>query len=380
MSARQTAEPAGGPAIGAAGRYPGIVCRVQDSLTPEEAERFDGFTSAPPHASYMQATSWVELVPVTRLQRFVFLTCEEDGRLTVAGLARLTRLFPGRYLARFQRGPVFHEIEPFKRALPHILRALRDAGVCTLLMNPRWEEDGALEVEGVLASAGMRKLPSADQYAHSTTGLVDMDKPEEEILAGFQDRCRRDIKRAVKKGLVIRPAASEKEADTIRDRRRELATLRNIDELGQPDLVDQWRSFQGREDGVLLLAEAEGQIIGGLAVVREGDRAIIRGGGALPLLPKLPRTHNLIWESMRMLRADGCRTYDLAGMPDDDEVPEDEKRRQMFKLAFNPRIVKLVPIHCAALRPLEHAVLFRARQWYRRSSLRRRLGPLLSRR
>lgn len=357
-----------------------IVCRLQDSLTPEEAARFDQFAAAAPYASYMQKTSWVKLAPITRLRRFLFLTCHEGDQLSVAGLARLTKLFPGRYLARFERGPMFSNVEDFERALPHILDRLREAGVCTALMNPRWEEDGAARVEKILADQGMRKLAAASQAMHSATGLVDLQRTEEEILAGFQKRCQRDIKRAVKKGLHVRPAANEDEARTIRGRRKELAAMRNIDDLGQPDLLDQWRAFQGEEEGVLLLAEAEGQIIGGLAVVREGNRAIIRGGGAVPVLPKLPRTHNLIWESMRLLKAEGCTSYDLAGMPDDEDVDEDEKRRQFFKLAFNPRIVKLVPTYVAALRPLDHAVLFRARQWYQRSGLRRLVGPLLLRR
>jgi lipid II:glycine glycyltransferase (peptidoglycan interpeptide bridge formation enzyme) len=153
-----------------------------------------------------------------------------------------------------------------------------------------------------------------------------------------------------------------------------------MDELGQPDMVDQWRSFKAAEDGVLLLAEAQGRILGGLAVVREGHRAMARSGGTLPILPKLPRMHNLIWESMRIMKARGCTEYDLAGLPDDPNyVKEDERRREQFKLAFNPRIVKLVPIYCAALRPLDHAVLFTTRQWYRGSAISRLIGPRLSR-
>jgi peptidoglycan pentaglycine glycine transferase (the first glycine) len=357
-----------------------VMCRIEPALTPEAAARFDGFTSASRYASYMQTTAWTDLAPTTRLHRFVFVTCEEAGRITVAGLARLTHLFPGRYLARFQRGPVFNETELFRRALPHILKELRAAGVCTVLMSPRWEDDGAREVEGIMTALGMRKLPRDQQPAHSTTGIVDLDRPEEEIIAGFQSRCRRDIRRAERKGLVVRPAETEEEADVARDRRRVLAEIRNMDELGQPDMVDQWRSFKGSEDGVLLLAEAQGSILGGLAVVREGQRAMARSGGTLPILPKLPRMHNLIWESMRIMKARGCREYDLAGLPDNaSDVKEDERRREHFKLAFNPRIVRLVPIYCAALRPFEHAMLFTARQWYRRSPISRLIGPRLSR-
>lgn len=356
-----------------------INCRLQDHISAEDAARFDLFVGTGPHASYMQKTTWVRLAPVTRLHRYMFLQCEEMGQLRVAGLTRLTRLFPGRYMAVFPRGPVFHEIEHFESALPPILDSLRKAGVCTVLMSPRWEDDGARKVEDLLEAHKMRKLGRSAQSMHSTTGHVSLRDTEENIFEGFEKRCRKDIRRATRKGLIIRQATTEEEANQLRDLRREMAAQKNLDDSGLPDLLDQWHSFQKDEEGVFLLAEAEDQLIGGLVVVREGERAVIRGGGTLPILSKIPRTHNLIWESMRVMKKTGCTIFDLAGMPDDEEIEDDERRRQVFKLAFNPRIVKLVPTYFAVLRPFDHALFFSARQWYRRSSIRRFIGPLLRR-
>jgi lipid II:glycine glycyltransferase (peptidoglycan interpeptide bridge formation enzyme) len=225
----------------------------------------------------------------------------------------------------------------------------------------------------------MHKLVQAGASIHSTTGQVSLRESVDAIFEGFEKRCQKDIKRAARKGLLIRQAVTEEEAKQLRDLRREMAAQKNLDDSGQPDLLDQWRSFREDEEGVFLLAEAEGRLIGGLAVVKEGGRAVIRGGGTLPILTKIPRTHNLIWESMRLMRDKGCEVYDLAGMPDDEGIEEDERRRQVFKLAFNPKIVKLVPTYFAVLRPIDHALFFRARQWYRRSSLRRLVAPLLKR-
>jgi len=354
-----------------------LVCSLSSNLTAEEAARLDAFTDSGPHASYMQKTSWVDLSPSRRLRHFLFLTCAEGGELRVAGLARLTKLWAGRYLARFQRGPVFNEIEHFDRALPYILKALREAGVCTAIMNPRWENDGARDVESLLASHGMMRMSARDQSMYTSTALVDLNRREEEIFESFERRCRKDIRRGVKKGVTVRPAANEEEARLVRGRREELVALRNFESFGHPDLVDQWRAFQKNKDGLLLLAEAEGQVIAGLAVAKEGDRAVARGGGAPPILPAVPRLHNLLWESMRLFKERGCTVYDLAGALDQESADAAEKNRDFFKQAFNPRIVQLVPAYCAALNPTEHAVLFNAWRWYRRSPLKKVAGKLL---
>lgn len=356
------------------------MCRISSGLSPEDTARFDEFTDAGPHASYMQRSSWAKADHSRMLRSFVFVTCEENGRLIVAGLARLTRLYRGRYLAKFQRGPVFNEIDHFDRALPAILRELRAAGVCTVMMNPRWEDHEAAEVEKVLAAHGMKRLSARDQSMYSTTALVSLESPEEEIFAGFERRCRKDIRRGVKKGVAVRPAVNEEQARLVRGRRRELAALRDFEDLGQPDLVDQWRGFQKHGDGVLLIAEAQGQVLAGLAVAREGDRAVARSGGGPPVLQAVPRMHNLIWEAMRLFKAKGCVAFDLAGVRNNENAGGAGKRRDFFKMSFVPKIVKLVPIYCAALRPVDHAVFFRAWRWYRRTPLPRLIGPIIRRR
>jgi lipid II:glycine glycyltransferase (peptidoglycan interpeptide bridge formation enzyme) len=69
--------------------------------------------------------------------------------------------------------------------------------------------------------------------------------------------------------------------------------------------------------------------------------------------------------------------FDLAGVTDEKHSDDGGEKRDFFKQAFNPRIVKLVPSYCAALRPLEHAVFFNAWRWYRHTPLKKIAGRLL---
>jgi hypothetical protein len=83
---------------------------------------------------------------------------------------------------------------------------------------------------------------------------------------------------------------------------------------------------------------------------------------------------------MRVFRDRGCTVYDLAGVTEGGVTDEGGRRRDFFKKAFNPRIVRLVPSYCAALRPAEHALFFNAWRWYRRTPLKKFAGKLLKKR
>jgi hypothetical protein len=70
----------------------------------------------------------------------------------------------------------------------------------------------------------------------------------------------------------------------------------------------------------------------------------------------------------------------MAGLPDGEPENAGAKNRQQFKMAFNPRLERLVPVYVNRLRPVSHAILFRARQAYRNSRIKTFVGPVLRRR
>jgi len=350
---------------------------LSEELEPHEAERFHAFVESSAASSYLQSPQWPRIAPATKLQRFFHLTCEEDGELAVAGIARFTRLAPGRHLASFQRGPVFREPAAFERCLPELARVLREAGACTCLVNPRWEDDKAELVCGALERNGFVALPPDSEPQYRSTGLVDLTPSEDELLAGFKRRCRRFIRSATKKGLVVRPARDEADAARFQQLFGDFAVRKGYGVDGQPSVLDQWRVVK-QQGGVFLLAEIEDELVGGHVVFRESKRAFWMTLASSDRFPDIPRSYNLLWEAMREMKRQGCTSFDMAGFPPDEPRDEAERKRMYFKQAFEPRRVKLVPMHSLALRPLSHALLFGSRQMYRRNErLQALVAPLL---
>lgn len=358
-----------------------FLCHFSDHLEPKTEVTLNQFVDDSPATSSMQRSTWTHLVHLNRVQRFAYLWCEEkkSGRFLMAGVARLTQLFPGRYIAVFHRGPVVNKIAHFESLLPGVMMCLRQFGVCTMTVSPFWQDEEAENVQHLLNSHGFTPLDPAEQSLHTTTGLIDLTHSEEEIFSGFSRSCRGDIRRTARKGVVIQSITTETEIRTFRDIHIEMARNRGMDIAGQPDIMKQWQSLrQGKEDGVCLSAKINNQMVGGIIVVREGRRAMPRTLASRPVSIKLPRNSGLMWEAMQRMKRIGCHFYDMGGL-DGSDGDEGRKRRYLFKFAFNPKIVHLVPIHMVVLRPASYRLLFGIRQAYHRFPMRRYVARLLRR-
>jgi lipid II:glycine glycyltransferase (peptidoglycan interpeptide bridge formation enzyme) len=69
----------------------------------------------------------------------------------------------------------------------------------------------------------------------------------------------------------------------------------------------------------LLTAEYEGRPLAALMVFARGSRAwYVYGGSTEEERDRMPN-YSLQWEAMRWARSRGCETYDLWGVPDEDE-------------------------------------------------------------
>lgn len=333
----------------------------------------DAFLRESPFAAYQQTRTWMDVVPRTGVQEYRIVAVLEGEAPIGAAVVRRTALAPGAWLATMQRGPVVHDAAKLSVVLPAMMDALREAGCCSLQLAPRVRGRDMPVMAEVLRANGFVPLPERRQPLHNTTGIVWLDKPEAAVLAGFKQRGRRQIKAAEKAGVTVRPADG---TDDIAAYQRVLDAFRaskpDYDMKGLPDAAGQARLI-AELGGAMLLAELGGAVIGGHAFVRQGEEAIWLSLATSDDHPQIARSYPLLWAGMRVARAMGCIGYDLAGMPVGDPDASEAGRVQ-FKSAFAPTRRIMPPMQVAALKPVRHAIFFRARQFYRGTVRRRARG------
>lgn len=347
-----------------------IQSHIETMLSPrlcaEDETGFRTFTSSSRFAAYQQSLAWANHAPSGGRYDYLLFLCRRRGETIGAGVVRRTKLAPFTFLATLQRGPVVAELDDLGPVLKALKRALKEAGCCTVIVGPRARGEERDRVLASLSQAGFSALPNSAQSLHVSTGLVDLRPSEEAILAAFKQRGRRQVRAAAGKGVGIRSAETGADIAAYEAITAEfMAGKPAYDRKGQPDARGQ-AAIVAANGGGILLAELNGEVIGGHSFVVQGKEAIWLSIATSNRDPSLPRSYLLVWEAMRMAKRLGCQAYDLAGMVGSDPRDRGEANREQFKQAFAPSLEELVPAHLAALDPVRHAIFFSARQAYRR--------------
>ena len=329
-----------------------------------EARGFDTFVAASPFAAYQQTRAWAEVAPRAGRHEFLLWLAHSGTRPIAAAVIRKTVLSPGRWLATVQRGPIVHRAHDLGLALPRLLETLGAHGCCSVQLAPRVRGRELPVMADALRDAGFTPLADDRQPLHRATGIVWLDKPEEEILAGFRQGLRRQLRAADKAGVSVRTVASAADVATYQSLLDAFRAARpDYDMGGLPDATGQAHLIAAL-GGAMLLAEKDGRAVGAHAFVRQADEAIWLSMATLDD-DKAPRSAPLLWAAMRAARAQGCVGYDLAGVPLADPQDGGEANRARFKASFAPHKRILLPMQVAAVKPVSHAVLFSAREAYR---------------
>jgi lipid II:glycine glycyltransferase (peptidoglycan interpeptide bridge formation enzyme) len=150
------------------------------------------------------------------------------------------------------------------------------------------------------------------------TVLIDISGTEDSILARMNQGTRRKIRQSLKNDIRYWQAARE-------DVPRFTAMMnttgeRNAFGVHEPRYYEQaYDLFVPAGDAALILAEHEGDALAGVMVFALGQTAWYLYGASSNLKRNLMAAYGVQWAAIQWARAKGCTTYDLWGIPDEDE-------------------------------------------------------------
>lgn len=187
------------------------------------------------------------------------------------------------------------------------------------------------------------------RYVYTVT--VD-GKSDEELLAGFNQLWRRNVKKAEKSGVTVRmgtradlPAFHQVYVETAeRDhfRPRNLVYFERF-----------WDALSIRNDRVrLFIAEVDGEVAASTIWVRVGRHAWYSYGASTTKHRDARPSNALQWAMLRAARDAGCVTYDLRGISDTLNESDPLFGLIRFKLGIGGQAVEYVGEHDYAINPL----------------------------
>jgi len=316
-------------------------------LSENEAPRWDDFVARHAQGHLLQAWTWGEFKARWgwRAQR---VAIEQDAAI-LAGAQVLFRRVPFGAIAYVPKGPVCAPRQD--AALAPLLAALHAAaraqGAIFLRVEPEWED--ASEAARLLERYGWRAGAAVQPRR---TLHIDLTRAPDDILAQMKPKWRYNIHLAERKGVIVREG-NVRDLDAFY-RLSEITARRDRFAIHSRDYYEAaWQLFARRGMATLLVAEVEGQPIAALMAFAFGGKAWYLYGASSDEQRNLMPNHLLQWRAMLWAKTQGCRLYDLWGIPDVEpsttSLPEGLHR---FKAGFGGRVVRYVGAYDYVYRPV----------------------------
>ncbi len=259
------------------------------------------------------------------------------------------RLPLGFKVAYVPKGPAIDWNNPLavNQSLTALKRFAKQRG--TLFLKIEADADDTPSLRSLFQKAGFVPGKSVQPKA---TIIIDIEPSEEAILAAMKSKTRYNIRLAARKGVTVRQGSVEDL--TIFDQLNQLTARR--DGFAVHPLAYYQAAFQQfpSQNRVLLLAEFQGTPLAGLIVFTwEGRAYYLYGASGNEHRNKMP-TYLLQWEAIKWAKTQGCRSYDLWGIPDApvETLEAEFSQRQeglwgvyRFKRGFGGQVVYSLPAY-----------------------------------
>ena len=290
--------------------------RSSPGIPAVAAEAWDRFVAERPDAHVLQTSPWGALK--SQFGWDVERVCLLDQGSAVAGAQVLFRRLPaglGR-LAYVPRGPLvdWQDAPKVDSLLRTIRKVARTKGAIALMIEPELADSGLRHEQ--LRRMGFRRSPMTIQPPR--TIVVDISDDEDTILRGMKSKTRYNVRLAGRKGVTVR----EGNAADVAAFNGLMRTTGERDEFGvhaSAYYEAAYRHFVPRNWARLLLAEVAGEPVAGIMVFALPPKAwYLYGASSDAHREKMP-TYLLQWRAIQWAKSLGCTSYDLWGVPDEDE-------------------------------------------------------------
>jgi lipid II:glycine glycyltransferase (peptidoglycan interpeptide bridge formation enzyme) len=321
-----------------------------------ERARFDDAVAASPLADFMQSWEWGEVKRPSGWTPLRLLVT--DGERVRAACSVLSKVpAPGvPPLLYAPRGPVLdYADDEALRAL--VAGVKRHAGKAFML---KCDPPVARADAAALERAGFAHAPSGAFGGVQPVAVMvlDLDKPEDDVFAGFKNKWRYNVRLAERKGVKVREGAR----DDLRAFYEVLVETARRDGFlvrGRAYFETLWDELEPRGMLKLFLAEYEGRVIAGIVLLCMGGRATYVYGASSNEHRNVMPNHLVQWTAIRWARANGHRVYDFRGVSpvrDGEPVEPHIAGLNRFKEGFGARYVEYAGPYDLVLRPSWYAV------------------------
>lgn len=282
--------------------------------------------------------SWNWSLVQERLGNKVFrLGMFEEKNLVGVCLAVLIAARRGKYL-HLRHGPVFTDFtKNFDEFLPFVTRFIHTHRVSFLRMSPLLPQE-RFDMS-FLRSRGFRNAPIHNMDAENGW-VLDIQKTDEELLAGMRKTTRYLVRKAEKSDLTIRKTTDPKDFKKFLDlyeitsKRHKFVPHRGMEE--------ELEIFGKDNQSALFLVEYKRNVIAGALIIFYGKQAIYHHAASDDTYRDIPAAYGLQWAIIKEARSMGKTVYNFWGVVPPEKPKHPWQGLTLFKTGFGGRRVNYI--------------------------------------
>ena len=196
------------------------------------------------------------------------------------------------------------------------------------------------------------KLKKAPMYLSvEYAGVLDLKKPEEEILAGASQGFRRKLRKALKNDIEITADTSDVAINEFCRLEKLHAERQKYVAFSSSFLTKQFEAFRDGNEILIYTARKDGEVLAQNFMIFYGPEASYHYGVSSELGTKYSAAPLLHIKAMEEARKRGCIRYNLWGIVE----PEEKSHRfygvSEFKRSFGCEELRYTPAHDMILKP-----------------------------
>lgn len=236
----------------------------------------------------------------------------------------------GHYL-HLRHGPVLSSLNQnfFDLIMSFVKKIAREKHASFMRISPLIKKDGIYE--NFLKKRGFINAPIHNMDAE-TCWVLNLEKPEEELLKGMRKTHRYLIKKARNMNIKIFRGNNLSDIDDFISLYKDLSLRKGF--IPHVGIREEFEVLSKNNEALLLLARYDGKIISGALIILIGNTAIYHHGVLSEEYKNIPASYLIQWEAIKEAKKRGKKIYNFWGIVPVDQPNHPWKGITLFKTGF----------------------------------------------
>lgn len=319
-----------------------------------DQQQWDDFITSHADANFLQSWAWGDFHEA-RNKKVVRRIAVKDDKILAAYVGQVETARRGTYMA-IAGGPIMDWSN--KKLRQAIFDDIKEQGKLykCVFVRVRPQITEGEKNRALFKSLGLKSAPIylSVEYA----GILNLEKSEDEILAGASQRLRRALRKAQKNNISVEVSTDPKDIKKFYQIQLETAKRHDFVEFSESFLQKQFAAFAKYDQVKLYTAKYEGEILAQNFMIFYGNEASYHYGVSTQLGTKYSSAPLLHMQAMRDARELGIKRYNFWGITAEDDTKHRFYGVSQFKRGFGVEELIYLHAHDLVLKPVHYALNF----------------------